>query len=125
MPEAERSRLPAAVAMSAIEQCMWDMQGKAFGVPTYDLFGGQIQPRIRQYANINRSTDPRTPQSFAEMAGRAVAAGFDAVKWRPFDEMPRDLSDAAVTKNSPTRHRVRGGGAARNRFQSGSIDRCP
>ena len=96
MPEAERNKLPAAVAMSALEQCLWDIRGKVLGVPAYDLFGGRIQQRIRMYANINRSTDPRTPDDFAEMAGRAVAAGFDAVKLAPFDEMPRDLSHAAV-----------------------------
>lgn len=99
MPEAERSKLPAAVAFSALEQCLWDIRGKIFGVPTWDLFGGRIQPRIRQYANINRSTDPRTPESFADMAGRAIAAGFDAVKLAPFDEMPRDLSNAAVIED--------------------------
>ena len=99
MPEAERNKLPAAVAFSAIEQALWDIRGKVFGVPTYDLFGGRIQPRIRQYANINRSTDPRTPEGFAEMAGRAIAAGFDAIKLAPFDEMPRDLSDAAVIED--------------------------
>lgn len=99
MPEAERSKLPAAIAMSALEQCLWDIRGKVFGVPTYDLFGGRIQQRIRMYANINRSTDPRTPEGFAQMAGRAVEAGFDAVKLAPFDEMPRDLSDAAVIED--------------------------
>ena len=96
MPEAARSKLPAAVAMSALEQCLWDIRGKLLGVPAYDLFGGRIQPRIRMYGNINRSTDPRTPQGFADMAARAVAAGFDAVKLAPFDEMPRDLSNASV-----------------------------
>ncbi len=96
MPEAEHSKLPAAIAMSALEQCLWDIRGKVFGVPAYDLFGGRIQQRIRMYGNINRSTDPRTPEGFAEMAGRAVAAGFDAVKLAPFDEMPRDLSNTAV-----------------------------
>jgi galactonate dehydratase len=99
MPEAERSKLPAAIAMSALEQCLWDIRGKVFGVPTYDLFGGRIQQRIRMYANINRSTDPRTPEGFAQMAGRAVEAGFDAVKLAPFDEMPRDLSNAAVIED--------------------------
>ncbi len=94
MPLALRNHLPAAVAMSAIEQCLWDIRGKVFGIPAYDLFGGRIQSRIRMYANINRSTDPRTPDGFAEMAGRAVAAGFDAVKLAPFDEMPRNLSNA-------------------------------
>jgi galactonate dehydratase len=99
MPAAERSKLPAAVALSALEQCLWDIRGKVFGLPAYDLFGGRIQRRIRQYANINRSTDPRTPQGFAEMAGRAIADGFDAVKLAPFDEMPRDLSNAAVIED--------------------------
>jgi galactonate dehydratase len=98
MPEAERSRLPAVVAFSALEQCLWDIRGKIAGVPTFELFGGRIQPRIRQYANINRSTDPRTPEGFADMAARAIAAGFDAVKLAPFDEMPRDLSDAQVVE---------------------------
>ncbi len=99
LPEAQRSKLPAAVAFSAVEQCLWDIRGKVMGVPTYDLFGGRIQPRIRMYANINRSTEPRTPEGFADMAGRAVGAGFDAVKLAPFDEMPRDLSNAAVIED--------------------------
>jgi galactonate dehydratase len=99
MPEAERNKLPAAVAMSALEQCLWDIRGQVFGVPCYQLFGGRIQPRIRLYANINRSTDPRTPEGFAEMAGRAVADSFDAVKLAPFDEMPRNLSDPAVIED--------------------------
>jgi len=99
MPEALRSGLPAAVAMSALEQCLWDLRGKIAGLPVYEFFGGRIQPRIRLYANINRSTDPRTPAGFAAMAGRAVAAGFDAVKLAPFDEMPRDLGDRTVIED--------------------------
>ncbi|MDQ1473470.1 MAG: galactonate dehydratase, partial [Bryobacterales bacterium] len=42
----------------------------------------------------NRSTEPRTPAGFAQMAERAIHAGFDAVKLAPWDDMPRDLSDA-------------------------------
>lgn len=99
MKEAERGRLPAAVAMSALEQCLWDIAGKVVGQPVYQLLGGRVQPRIRVYANINRSTEPRTPEGFAEMAARAVAAGFDAVKLAPFDEMPRDLGNAAVIED--------------------------
>ncbi|WP_263352750.1 mandelate racemase/muconate lactonizing enzyme family protein [Acidicapsa acidisoli] len=84
---------PAAVAASALEQCLWDIQGKAFSVPTYDLFGGRIQDRIRLYANINRSTEERTPDGFARMAEKATAASFDAVKLAPWDEMPIGLTD--------------------------------
>jgi galactonate dehydratase len=94
----------AAVAASALEQSLWDIQGKAYSVPTYDLFGGRIQDRIRIYANINRSTDPRTPEGFAGMAERAVAASFDAVKLAPFDEMPKELTD----KDQIEQFKVRG-----------------
>jgi galactonate dehydratase len=94
-PEIARGGAPAAVAASALEQALWDIRGKVHSVPTYEFFGGRIQPRIRNYANINRSTEPRTPEGFARMAEKAVQSGFDAVKLAPFDEMPRDLSDGA------------------------------
>jgi len=85
----------ASIALSGLEQALWDIRGKAFGLPAYDLFGGLLHPSIRNYANINRSTEVRSPEGFASMAERAVAAGFDAVKLAPFDDMPRDLSNAA------------------------------
>ena len=88
-------RTPASVAASAFEQCMWDLQGKALGLPAHDLFGGRIQERIRLYANINRSTDDRTPTGFAANAGRAVEAGFDAIKLAPFDGMPAEVNGRA------------------------------
>lgn len=87
-------RSPAAtVAASGLEQCLWDLAGRALGVPTYDLFGGRIHDRIRLYANINRSTDPRTPEGFAAMARAGVDAGFDAFKLAPFDALPMGLED--------------------------------
>lgn len=88
-------RTPSGVAASAIEQCLWDLQGKALGLPAYELFGGRIQDRLRLYANINRSTDDRSPAGFAANARRALDAGFDAIKLAPFDDMPAGLSDRA------------------------------
>jgi galactonate dehydratase len=82
----------AIVAASALEHCLWDLMGKALGVPTHDLLGGALRDRVRLYANINRSTNPRTAPAFADMAKRAVDAGFGAVKLAPFDEMPVDLA---------------------------------
>src|ERR1700761_4361721 len=86
---------PAAVAASALEHALWDLSGQALSLPVHALLGGRIQPRIRLYANINRSSDPRTPDGFAKMAGRAIADGFDAIKLAPFDELPHDLPDLA------------------------------
>lgn len=88
-------RTPSSVAASAFEQCLWDLQGKALGLPAYQLFGGRIQERIRLYANINRSTDDRTPAGFAANARRAVEAGFDAIKLAPFDNMPAEVTGRA------------------------------
>lgn len=88
-------RTSSGVAASALEQAMWDLQGKALGLPCYDLFGGRIQDRIRVYANINRSTEDRSPAGFAANARRAIDAGFDAIKLAPFDDMPRKLRDQA------------------------------
>jgi galactonate dehydratase len=95
--------VPAAVAASALDQCLWDLQGQAFSVPTYDLFGGRIQERIRLYANINRSTDERTPEGFARMADKAITASFDAIKLAPFDEMPRGSTDRAQIERDTQR----------------------
>jgi L-alanine-DL-glutamate epimerase-like enolase superfamily enzyme len=80
-----------ACALSALEQCQWDIIGQALNLPVYQLFGGALRLSIRNYANINRSTDPRTPGGFASMAERAIQAGFDAVKLAPWDDLPHDL----------------------------------
>jgi galactonate dehydratase len=94
-PEIATGGTSAACALSALEQCLWDIIGQALNVPVYDLFGGALRTTIRNYANINRSTNPRTPAGFASMAVQAIDAGFDAVKLAPWDDMPGDLSDSA------------------------------
>lgn len=84
-----RSRLNGpSVAFSALEQASWDILGKMAGLPVSSLLGGAVHPAIRLYANINRTTRPRTPQTFAGMASLALEAGFGAVKLAPFDELP-------------------------------------
>jgi galactonate dehydratase len=93
--DAARKGLVAATAFSAIEQAMWDLAGKALGVPTYTLLGGQVRTTIPVYANINRATNPRTPAGFAAAARRAVGDGFRAIKAAPFDGFPPAGSPAA------------------------------
>jgi galactonate dehydratase len=84
---AGRGLIPAT-AYSAIEQALWDLSGKALDVPTYALFGGKLRDSLPVYANVNRATQPRTPQGFAATAQRAVKEGFRAVKAAPFDGFP-------------------------------------
>lgn len=79
--------LGTATAVSACEQALWDIAGKAAGVPVYRLLGGPVRTRIPLYANINRAARERTPEDFAQHATDAVRAGFHAVKCAPFDGM--------------------------------------
>ena len=92
-------------ACSAMEQCMWDLQGKALGLPCCELFGGRLRTKIRNYANINRATrgEDRTAEGFAANARRGVEAGFDAFKLAPFDHMARHESDLAVYEQGVSR----------------------
>jgi galactonate dehydratase len=92
-----RDKRPHAVAFAGIEQCMWDLQGKALGLPCYQLFGGKLHDKIRNYANINRMTRgaDRTPEGFAASTRRALDAGFDAFKLAAFDHLRRNDPDAA------------------------------
>ncbi len=79
--------LVAATALSALEQALCDLAGQAQGIALHALLGGALHDPVRLYANINRGTDPRTPDGFADAAGRAVAAGFQAVKLAPFEPL--------------------------------------
>jgi galactonate dehydratase len=89
-----KADLVSATAFSAIEQAMWDLAGQALGVPTYSLFGGKVRDTLPVYANINRATNPRTPDGFAATARRAVGDGFRAIKAAPFDGFPAPGSPA-------------------------------
>ena len=93
-----RGSLVTATAVSALEQCGWDLRGQARGLPVHELLGGARRDAIRLYANINRGTAERSPEGFAAAAAGAVAAGFDAVKCAPFDGVaPRhDVTDPLV-----------------------------
>ena len=78
-------------ALSAIEQALWDIKGKALGVPIYELLGGKLRDRVRAYANawafqksVTEITAADTPESVARNAQEMVAKGFTAMKWDPF-----------------------------------------
>jgi galactonate dehydratase len=92
---AGRGLIPAT-AYSAIEQALWDLAGKALDVPTYTLLGGALRTRLPVYANVNRATQPRTPQGFAASALAAVKQGFRSVKAAPWDGFPVKGSPQAI-----------------------------
>ena len=40
---------PYGAAVSAIEHALWDIAGKAAGVPVYKLLGGKVRDKVRVY----------------------------------------------------------------------------
>lgn len=68
--------------LSAIETALWDLAGKALGMPVYQLLGGKFRDRIRVYLDtaLYQAKLP-TPDQFAAAATRAVADGYTAIKF--------------------------------------------
>ncbi len=91
--QAKATGLAAVTAYSALEQAMWDLAGKAAGIPAYDFFGGKLRETVPVYANINRAAHRRTPEDFAQHARQATAEGFRAIKAAVFDDFSLEEDD--------------------------------
>jgi galactonate dehydratase len=66
-------------ALSGIDQALWDIKGKALGVPVYELLGGPMRDRVRVYAHASR------PDQMKELQ----AKGFSAFKTGPAKDKTR------------------------------------
>lgn len=65
-------------AISAIDQALWDLKGKALDAPVYELLGGPCRESVALYANGPRGS---TPEELAASAARLVERGFGALKF--------------------------------------------
>ncbi len=78
--------------ISAIDIALWDIKGKALGVPVYKLLGGKQRPSLRSYASqlqfgwdteardVHAGNIRHDPAFYAGVAQKAAAEGFDAIK---------------------------------------------
>ena len=70
-------------ALAGIDQVLWDIKGKALGVPVHQLLGGAVRNSIRVYSWIGGDR----PADTAAAAKNAVARGFTAVKMNGTEEL--------------------------------------
>ena len=74
---------PHGTAVSMIEMALWDVAGKAAGLPVYKLLGGKVRDRVRVYNGaIREPMKAMTPDAYAEEARKmkALPHGFSFVK---------------------------------------------
>ncbi len=74
------SSAPFTFALTGIENALFDIVGKALGLPVYKLLGGQFRDRIRLYADCHAG-ETNEPAAYAEKAREVVAEGYSAVKF--------------------------------------------
>ncbi len=81
-------------ALAGLDQALWDIHGKALGVPVHSLLGGPVRDRIRVYSWIGGDR----PADTARAAQEAVARGFTAVKMNATEEVQFVDTHDKVTK---------------------------
>jgi len=70
-------------AISGVEQALWDIKGKALGVPIYELLGGAARDTIRIYSWVGGDR----PDDIAAQVTAQAALGMTAVKMNATEEL--------------------------------------
>jgi D-galactarolactone cycloisomerase len=76
---------PAMYALSAIDIALWDIAGKAAGLPLYRLLGGSSRKELPAYASLLRYGDAKEVAMYTE---RALKRGYKHIKLHEVTEAP-------------------------------------
>lgn len=79
-------------AISGIEQALWDIKGKFYNLPVYEMLGGAARDKIRVYSWIGGDR----PHDVAQAAKEKVEAGFTAIKMNATEEMDYIATNSSV-----------------------------
>ncbi len=86
-------------ALSGLDQALWDIAGKHYGVPTYELLGGPVRDRIRVYAHWG----------IHDLSGEGMAEAKERLEW--------------LSKSGYTAYKTRPGGKWRGHEPPAVIDK--
>jgi L-alanine-DL-glutamate epimerase-like enolase superfamily enzyme len=67
----------AGGGVSAVEMALWDLTGKAYDIPVYQLLGGKFRDRVRIYAD---TPVPRDVSSYPDLMKSRLEKGFTVLK---------------------------------------------
>jgi galactonate dehydratase len=74
------SNAPIIFALTGIDNALYDIVGKALGVPVYKLLGGKFRDKIRLYADCHAG-ESDDAQAYGDKAMEVIEQGFSAVKF--------------------------------------------
>jgi galactonate dehydratase len=77
-----RGGLVTGTALAGIDMALWDLKGKALGVPVYQLLGGLARDKVRLYGHITGKTVNEMVAQAKERASR----GITAIRYRGFHD---------------------------------------
>lgn len=86
-------------ALSAVDIALWDIKGKYYNAPVWQLLGGKCREMIRVYMHIQGSSD----EELAEDAEEKVKQGFTAVRFSPFVPEAQRLTHSMLLKTTVNR----------------------
>lgn len=93
-------------AISGIDQALWDIKGKYFNAPVYELMGGKCRQKMKIYSWIGGDR----PSDVAKAAKEKQEAGFHAVKMNATEELQYidtyDKIDAVLERVASIREKV-------------------
>jgi D-galactarolactone cycloisomerase len=87
--------------LSGIDIALWDLKGRALGVPIYELLGGPVRDRMPAYASSIYWADP---DEAADLACGYVAQGYTAVKLKVGGDFSRDVACARAIREAVGKH---------------------
>lgn len=70
-------------ALAGLEQALWDLKGRAFGLPAWEMMGGRVRDKVRAYAWIGGDR----PNEIGDAAAARRGQGFSAVKMNATAEL--------------------------------------
>lgn len=105
---------PWGSAVSAIEMALWDIAGKAAGVPVYKLLGGKVRDTVRVYNGALRfPLAGQAPAQYAENMVKMAEAkeGFSIIKQGIgfHSRMPDELPDFSYGERLEVHHQTERG----------------
>lgn len=85
-----------SAAVSAIDLALWDLKGKALGLPVWELLGGRTRDRVRLHVLVGGGT----PDEIVSSVNWAVEEGFTTVKFDPLAHGYQDLSNQRLVSSA-------------------------